>query len=1181
VVRVNDPACGPQVLDRTEFDVRFTGIACVLRPGPAFSPGGRPFSPTALLWRQAQRIPVAAATALAATAAIWGGLSAVFMGHTGAGLALAVAGWGGRFIALNRAARHLDRAGTADLLGALRDQGTRYLGSRSHGVVKATLGSFSALATILCGRAGAAVLDVAGALLPLCLLVALAPLYGLATLLGWAVVLAVIVQTHGGRTSPLRKARLDSDEAQGMVLGELANLDILKFAGRHRDALARMAGRHARHISLSQKAGASVVWAHLAPVAGLGGLLALAPDHAAAGLAVLAFVPLLRLPSVAERLSSTANTVRAAHDLLGAPPEPPPTRHSADTLTATALTFGYSAPLLSGVNLHLPIGARIGLSSHGASTGKSTLARLLCGLDAPWSGTVSGPERIALVTAQGVFPAGTVRDALTLFDPGLDDATLVAALREAAAWEIVAPRGGLDAVVAPHGANFSGGERRRLALACALARDPAVVVLDETLDSLDPVLELDVLNRLRAARRAVLLITQRAESLAACDEALLLENGSLRPWSPAEALPPSAPLDGAGRPPPSPEPPVEDLPAAAHALDLAARWHGLPPREVPEGPRSIRALSHAMGLTLRRVRPRERAWWQDVAEPLIVQCRATSRAAVVLPGSLFCRASVHELGFPPRPLNAGVAATLDTDAFAVVPGAGADWTTAGQAAHAAVRAGAPALGTALLLLVTGAVIWPLIGDDRPGVAAAAILAVTASLCSGALWGLRARARMATLLHEGLWSRVLRLPSSIFRTMNPLDLGMPLAALRRLPAVWLPVGLWGIPGAACMVGALLHTPSPWAMGAAGAVIGVDGTLSWLRSRFDRSLRRQDLEADLSLGTTITALPLLRTLGAGDRMLERWLSLSRRQGSLSRRILALENLGAGMRIGLAVGAVAVSADTIAVLGVMGGAWAVGRAVSAVPAARATTAEARPLLLLTPEAGPGDTATPPPFTTLSLRDAAFAYPGRDAMVFENVTLDIAAGDIVAVTGPSGGGKTTLLRLLAGLEHPTAGCLLIDGAPPAPNHLFALRQWMDAVIQDEELPLATLRNHVVGDAAHSLQAVESALDAACLRQDIEALPMGMHTLLRGDHLSAAQVQQLRLARAFLTRPRILFLDEALGALQADVLALILDRLRALGTACVIVSHSQRVIDQADRVYRLDGGRLHRVEAMKEAATR
>lgn len=205
------------------------------------------------------------------------------------------------------------------------------------------------------------------------------------------------------------------------------------------------------------------------------------------------------------------------------------------------------------------------------------------------------------------------------------------------------------------------------------------------------------------------------------------------------------------------------------------------------------------------------------------------------------------------------------------------------------------------------------------------------------------------------------------------------------------------------------------------------------------------------------------------------------------------------------------------------------------------------------------------LEVRGLDFRYGAQDPWVLRGANLNVAAGERVALVGPSGGGKSTLLKLLSGLYEPTAGEVLVDGQPLTRLGLRAYRTQIGVVMQDDQLLSGTLADNVAFfDARIDLEQVEHCCRIARIHDEILRLPMAYHSLIgdMGSVLSGGQRQRLLLARALYRQPRILFMDEGTANLDPALEEEILAGLRALGITQVMVAHRQAVIDYCARAY-------------------
>jgi ATP-binding cassette subfamily B protein RaxB len=209
------------------------------------------------------------------------------------------------------------------------------------------------------------------------------------------------------------------------------------------------------------------------------------------------------------------------------------------------------------------------------------------------------------------------------------------------------------------------------------------------------------------------------------------------------------------------------------------------------------------------------------------------------------------------------------------------------------------------------------------------------------------------------------------------------------------------------------------------------------------------------------------------------------------------------------------------------------------------------------------------LELRNVSFRYAETERFVLENVNLKIKARSFVTIMGPSGGGKTTLLKIMLGLLEPTGGEVLVDGIPLRTIGVRNYREQVGAVMQEDQLLSGSLSDNICffdPQFDHNRMVLCSQL--AGVHQEIMAMPMGYSSLIgdMGSSLSGGQKQRVLLARALYKNPKILFLDEGTAHLDVAKEQEINERLRRLDITRISVAHRPEMMNGADTILRIGG---------------
>jgi ATP-binding cassette subfamily B protein len=220
------------------------------------------------------------------------------------------------------------------------------------------------------------------------------------------------------------------------------------------------------------------------------------------------------------------------------------------------------------------------------------------------------------------------------------------------------------------------------------------------------------------------------------------------------------------------------------------------------------------------------------------------------------------------------------------------------------------------------------------------------------------------------------------------------------------------------------------------------------------------------------------------------------------------------------------------------------------------------------------------IEFRRLNFSYEGKQ--VLHDINLRIPAGSSLAIVGPTGSGKTTLVDLIPRIYDAEPGMVLIDGRPIREYSIASLRRSIGFVPQETFLFSDRIRENIaLGVDQASDQQIHDAAEAANIAADIEAFPESYETVVgeRGITLSGGQKQRTAIARALIRNPKILILDDALSSVDTHTEDKILNHLRAVmhGRTTIFISHRVSTVRNADRIAVLHGGRIVEVGSHDE----
>ncbi len=272
-------------------------------------------------------------------------------------------------------------------------------------------------------------------------------------------------------------------------------------------------------------------------------------------------------------------------------------------------------------------------------------------------------------------------------------------------------------------------------------------------------------------------------------------------------------------------------------------------------------------------------------------------------------------------------------------------------------------------------------------------------------------------------------------------------------------------------------------------------------------------------------------------------------------------------------------------LGAASSAAAFLSLWPHLSATGARIAPLASVAPETETGTPRAQAPALDgrVTISNLTHHYPGVDIPSLHDVDIDIAARDYVAIVGASGSGKSTLLRLILGVEQPSSGAVYFDGLDARRLDPISVRRQIGYVGQDARLAPGSILDNILDGRMAGAPEAWAAARLAGIAEDIEAMPMAMHTLVgeAGQNLSGGQRQRLMIARALLTRPRILIFDEATSALDNRAQAVVRRGLTDLPVTRIVVAHRLSTVTEVDRVFVLDRGRMVETGAPQELLRR
>jgi len=262
------------------------------------------------------------------------------------------------------------------------------------------------------------------------------------------------------------------------------------------------------------------------------------------------------------------------------------------------------------------------------------------------------------------------------------------------------------------------------------------------------------------------------------------------------------------------------------------------------------------------------------------------------------------------------------------------------------------------------------------------------------------------------------------------------------------------------------------------------------------------------------------------------------------------------------------------------AFGETLTSVMIVKTLLDSSRPLLEQEPEVTKEKTIPDKLIGAIDLDHVSFSYSREEKEVLSDISLHIDAGEYVGIVGKSGSGKSTLLKLLLGFENPVSGNIYYDNQGTDSVDMKCLRKQLGVVLQEGRLISGSIYdNIVVSHPEADLSLIEEVLKLVNLKSDIDAMPMGIHTILseNSETISGGQKQRILIARAIINNPRVILMDEATSALDNVAQAVVCETLKKMDATKLVIAHRLSTVRECDRIIVLDEGRVKEEGSFEE----
>ena len=624
------------------------------------------------------------------------------------------------------------------------------------------------------------------------------------------------------------------------------------------------------------------------------------------------------------------------------------------------------------------------------------------------------------------------------------------------------------------------------------------------------------------------------------------------------------------------------------------------------------AIANASRIRTRKVALRGQ-WWLTESEPIVAHLAAGNAPVALIPNKLRGYLFVDPKDgsqtvvtpqvadtFNPyghvlyRPLPEKRLGVVDLIRFAVRR-TGIDFTTV-------LLMGA--MGGALSLLTpiaTGLLFDSIIPSaQRPQVLIIGLALIVSAVSSGlfqvtsGLALVRIESKMGAATQAGVWDRVLNLPVPFFHRFSAGDLqmrAMGIDAIRQILSAALASSILAAVFSVFSLALLFHysvTLALLALIPIAFLIAITLALNYLQLQHQRQVMAYQGRLNGMLVQFITGIAKLRVAAAENRAFLVWARSFARQTHftskvrlLSVHLTAVQVITPVLTTMVLFAGVAYSISSLSTGNFLAFNSALGQFLAAtlgltgifVSLLQIVPIFERSQAILDAEPEVSTAKVDPGLLSgdIDLNHVSFRYHPDGPLILDDISIRISPGEFVALVGPSGSGKSTIMRLLMGFEAPSSGAIYYDHQDLSDLDVRSLRRQIGVVLQHSQLMPGDIQTNILGNSGYTIEDAWEAARMAGFAGDISAMPMGMYTAVSEgiSTLSGGQRQRLMIARALVSKPRVIFFDEATSALDNETQSAVSRSLEALQATRVVIAHRLSTIVRADTIYVVQNGRI------------